>query len=154
MIVCPFMFSDGCCLITMLCYVLSPNHTPEIHLHVSNPQIPNVFPLAPLHLFAQRQDIPPPVPSHAFIQLPTIPLQHPFTEATDTPAPNVPTQVPAPVLNVIDLTDLLTSDVEDNDNEDNIPYPLIRDLLMELNRHYSSVQYIQYSQRMVEAGFS
>lgn len=95
---------------------------PEIHVHVSNPQTPNVSP-------SEHQ---PPL-------TPTVPVSQPST----VPA--------AQAVEVIDLTDLPSTDEEDNDD---IVYPLIQDLLASLDQQYPGVQYMQYNQRLVDAGFS
>jgi len=103
----------------------SPHHTPEIHVHVSNPPTTAAPP-------------PPPPP-------PVLPMD------TYNPPPITPSRVPAPAVDIIDLTDLPSSD---EDDDDNIIYPLVLDLLAELDQRYPGVQYMQYSQRMLEAGFS
>lgn len=51
---------------------------------------------------------------------------------------------------VIDLTNLPSSDGDDDD----IAYPLIQELLEDLDQRYPGVQYIQYNPRLLEAGFS
>lgn len=92
---------------------ISPqNRTPEIHVHVTNPNPP--------------PSMPPP---------PSI----------------TPTHVHTPILDIIDLTDLPTSDEEDNDD---ILYPRIEELLSQLDQRYPGVNYMQYHQRMLEFGFS
>ena len=63
----------------------------------------------------------------------------------------MPTHVPPSAVDVIDLTDLPSSDGEDNEG---ITYPLIQDLLVDLDQRYPGVQYTQYGERMLEAGFS
>jgi hypothetical protein len=117
--------------------VSPPHHTPEIHVHVSNP--------------LQTANAPPPA-----VQLPPPAAQPPVTQLPPpTSAPNppstTPTYAPVPAVDVIDLTDLPSSDEE---GDDDIVYPLIQDLLAELDQRYPGVQYVQYNQRMLEAGFS
>jgi len=65
-----------------------------------------------------------------------------------SPSPTAP--LPAPAIDIIDLTNLPSSDEDNTD----IMYPLVNDLLTELDRRYPGTQYMQYGQRMLEAGFS
>ena len=68
------------------------------------------------------------------------------------PPPSItPTHVPTPILDVIDLTDLPTSD---EDDDDNIVYPRIEELLLQLDQRYPGVNYMQYHQMMLDSGFS
>lgn len=67
------------------------------------------------------------------------------------PFPAAPTHVPAPFADIIDLPDVPTSDEE---CDDSIVYPLVQDLLIQLDLRYPGTDYSQYSQIMVAAGFS
>jgi hypothetical protein len=67
------------------------------------------------------------------------------------PQPSVvPTNISTQPVDVIDLTDLPSTE-EDNDD---IVYPLVQDVLVYLDQRYPGVQYMQYNQRLVDAGFS
>ena len=60
----------------------------------------------------------------------------------------MPTHMSAPPTDVIDLTDLPSSD------ENEIVYPVIQEVLVSLDNDFPGVRYMQYHQRMLNAGFS